>query len=92
MKDIGDAVRDLFTPIIHAYKEPLVLEDGKTYLLHNPDPIWLEPLRERLCIVDVDTRPMDRKDEPWNTNGEFNWHNIGSPGGILNHYMYGTAN
>jgi len=55
------------------------------------DPIWTTPLKEQLCIVDIDTRPMNESNEAWAEDGTFDWARLASNGpspGILNHYLY----
>lgn len=54
------------------------------------EPLWTKPLGKKLCIVDIDTRPLDGKDEILDEN-PLNWdstHPLAA--GMLNHYMYGT--
>ncbi|KAF2096310.1 hypothetical protein NA57DRAFT_42756, partial [Rhizodiscina lignyota] len=80
-------IRHLFAPVLHDYTSPLILDDGKIYRIDD-DPIWTKPFGKRLCIVDVDTRSMNKTNEPWNTAGAFNWHNIETSAGVLNHYLY----
>lgn len=55
------------------------------------EPLWTKPLGKKLCIVDIDTRPLDGKDEILDEN-PLNWdttHPLAA--GMLNHYMYGKS-
>jgi hypothetical protein len=63
--------------------------DGDEYFLPG-EPIWSNPLGKDLCIVDVDTRPLNETNQLMNE--EFNWQTIeGVSVGMLNHYLYGTS-
>ena len=88
-QSIGNQIRDLFAPLVHGFKAPLKLADGKEYEIPS-DAVWNEPLGEKLCIVDIDTRPFNGDNEPWNSNGTFSWDKINHSSGVLNHYLYGV--
>lgn len=52
-------------------------------------PIWTNPLGKKLCIVDIDTRPLNETGQLM--NDEFNWETMeGVSIGMLNHYLYGN--
>lgn len=61
----------------------------------GPNPIWTKPLGKRLCIIDIDTRPMDGENEIFDPNvpisnaSPFNWPDFGNtPAGMMGHYLY----
>lgn len=56
-----------------------------------PDIRWAQPMRKRLCIVDVDTRPLKQISQIW-SGVDFKWDTLdqASPG-RLNHYTYGKS-
>jgi hypothetical protein len=63
--------------------------DGEEYFLPG-EPIWTNPLGKELCIVDIDTRPLNETNQVM--NDEFNWQTIeGVSVGMLNHYLYGAG-
>ena len=82
-------VAALFAPL----KLPVTAEkwtdsDGAVYKL-PPNPTWTEPLGKRLCIVDIDTRPLNGANEILST-GPFNWTETGvTSAGMMGHYLYG---
>jgi hypothetical protein len=55
-----------------------------------PNPQWTAPLGRDLCIVNVDSRPMNHTNQVWAAGKtHFDWSHIsGSQSGYLNHYMY----
>ncbi|RSL61067.1 hypothetical protein CEP53_005232 [Fusarium sp. AF-6] len=59
--------------------------------LPHPDPIWKESLGERLCIVDLESRPFDKPGQIWDPQG-MSWSRAkdvhGPSGGTLNHWVY----
>lgn len=61
--------------------------------LPHPDPIWKESLGERLCIVDLESRPFDKPGQIWDPQG-MSWSRAkdvhGPSGGTLNHWVYCT--
>ena len=62
--------------------------DGKVFKI-SPDPVWTQPLGKRLCIIDIDTRPLNDTDEIMNM-GAFNWTQFGATSaGMMGHYLYG---
>ncbi|KAF7195258.1 hypothetical protein HII31_03464 [Pseudocercospora fuligena] len=52
---------------------------------------WTEPLREQLCIIDLDDRPLDEPGQIWG-NTVMNWDSPDEVHGIslgfLNHWLY----
>ena len=57
------------------------------------EPIWKEPLGEKLCIIDLDNRPFDRPGEVF--SDKMTWDNAsqvhGLSVGFLNHWLYGRS-
>lgn len=55
----------------------------------NNKPVWTESLGERLCIVDIDTRPLNESGKIL-SEGRLRWDDVEYTGaGMLNHYLYG---
>jgi hypothetical protein len=85
-----EAVKSLYAPLLAPINASVFVDpaDGDTYYLPG-EPIWSNPLGKDLCIVDVDTRPLNETNQLMNE--EFNWQTIaGVSTGMLNHYLYGT--
>jgi hypothetical protein len=86
-----DAIRALYAPLLASIDAPTFVDptDGQEYHLPDGDVIWHNPLGKELCIVDVDTRPLNETNQIMNE--EFNWQRVeGVSVGMLNHYLYGT--
>jgi len=59
--------------------------DGEVYFTNQT--IWTNPLGKKLCIIDVDTRPLNEAGQLMNQ--DFNWQTSeGVSVGMLNHYLY----
>jgi galactosyl transferase GMA12/MNN10 family len=85
---VRNLIQALWAPFIHPITEP-TFTDRHNGLVHNysGQPIWTESLGKKICIVDVDTRPLNDTNEVFNP--EFSWDKIdGVSPGILNHYLY----
>ncbi|CAP99276.1 Pc22g19880 [Penicillium rubens Wisconsin 54-1255] len=83
-------IQDLYRPYIHPI-DALEFDDqnGKTYSLPQM-PRFTKPLREKILILDVDTRPLDGPGELLNgtrLNTTSAHHNTI---GRLSHYIYAT--
>lgn len=84
-------IQDLYRPYIHPI-DALEFDDqnGKTYSLPQM-PRFTKPLREKILILDVDTRPLDGPGELLNgtrLNTTSAHHNTI---GRLSHYIYGRS-
>jgi hypothetical protein len=85
-----DAIRALYAPLLHPITADYFVDptDGGVYGTNQT--IWTNPLGKNLCIVDVDTRPLNETNELMSE--EFNWQTIeGVSTGMLNHYLYGMS-
>ncbi|KIM94355.1 hypothetical protein OIDMADRAFT_106766 [Oidiodendron maius Zn] len=52
------------------------------------DPVWTKPLGKRLCIVDIDTRPLNGTNDILNTE-DFDWPQYHpTSAGMMGHYLY----
>jgi hypothetical protein len=83
-----DAIRAIYAPLLHPIDAPFFVDptDGQVY--NTNQTIWTEGLGKQLCIIDVDTRPLNETDQLMNE--DFNWQTIsGVSVGMLNHYLYG---
>lgn len=85
----NDLIRALWAPIVHPISNPVYF-DRHNGLEHNydwPPSYGTKPLGKKLCIVDVDTRPLNATTEIFNPS--FSWDKLGGhSSGILNHYLY----
>jgi hypothetical protein len=76
-------LHDLTSPFQHP-------ADGSSYEIIAP-PLWTKPMGKQICIVDIDTRPMNGSDEVWSEDGGFHWQHAGKlTPGIMNHFLYAT--
>jgi hypothetical protein len=83
--------------IIPALWEPLKIKvdaksflnkDGEEYKLPAGELLFKKPMGKQICILDVDTRPMDAQGELFNETAP-TWENLHRlAGGILSHYLY----
>lgn len=84
------SVKRLFGPMvvpvtIHTFFNR---EDHTHYDIAHPH--WTSPLGSKLCIVDIDTRPLNNSQQVFNPF-IFNRRDLaGTSSGILNHYLYAT--
>jgi hypothetical protein len=92
---VSDAFRILFDQI----RLPVDAESytdlyGETFPISEEGPYWLEPLKNRILIVDTDTRIPQGENELWH-EGRMNWDTITDTGegmisaGQMNHFLYG---
>ncbi|KAF1990900.1 hypothetical protein K402DRAFT_417643 [Aulographum hederae CBS 113979] len=86
--DFPHLLRALYSPLIPAVTtEKFTTYNGKTFAL-SKNPNWTEPLGKDLCIVDIDTRPLDGADQLMGDQ-PLNWDSFGKLGaGMMNHYLY----
>jgi hypothetical protein len=68
---------------------------GAVFEIQDDRPYWTKPLKNKILIVDIDTRVPQGPNELWN-NGSMNWEtlkNEGDGGMIsasqMNHFLYG---
>ncbi|KAE9968345.1 hypothetical protein Vi05172_g5658 [Venturia inaequalis] len=82
-----DAIRAIYAPMLHPIDAPEFIDptDGEVYITNQT--IYTEGFGKNLCIIDVDTRPLNGTDELMSE--DFNWQSIsGVSTGMLNHYLY----
>jgi hypothetical protein len=67
---------------------------GQVYKINEHGPWWKEPLRNKILIVDIDTRVPDGNNELWNAD-RMDWPNMDAKkdGGMvsasfMNHFLY----
>jgi hypothetical protein len=61
--------------------------DGTVFAL-SPNPTWTKSLGKRLCIIDIDTRPLDGEHQVLN-NGTYSWQDTKvTSAGMMGHYLY----
>ena len=67
---------------------------GQEYKINEHGPWWKEPLRNKILIVDIDTRVPDGDNELWNSD-RMDWANMDAEkdGGMvsasfMNHFLY----
>ena len=87
-------------PLISLLFDPLKLSitaprwtdsDGVVFELPNRI-VWRKPLGKRLCIIDIDTRPLNDTNEILN-DGPLDWGKYGlTSAGMMGHYLYGEPN
>lgn len=85
-----DLIQVLFAPTLHPVDWPNYVDfEGLEHELGKA-PVWTESLGSRLCIVDIDTRPLNESNQIMNKN-RLNWDKAEyTAAGMLNHYLYGT--
>jgi hypothetical protein len=84
-----EAIKALYAPLLAPITASVFVDpaDGDAYYLPG-EPIWSNPLGKDLCIVDIDTRPLNETHQL--LNEDFNWQTAeGVSVGMLNHYIYG---
>ncbi|KAK4943722.1 hypothetical protein LTR10_016819 [Elasticomyces elasticus] len=89
--EFAHAIRTIFSRTLHdltsPFRHPL---DGSTYKIVEP-ALWTKPMGKGICIVDIDTRPMDHSGEVWSEDGTFNWQKSRKlTPGFMNHFLYAT--
>jgi hypothetical protein len=89
---LQDIVQALWRPlIIPITAESFVDYNGSMQARGDLKPHWRTPLGKKLCIVDIDTRPLSEKHQILDPNN-IAWSELDTVGsGMLNHYLYGTS-
>ncbi|KAF2423575.1 hypothetical protein EJ08DRAFT_444622 [Tothia fuscella] len=85
---LPDIIKALYKPLVTPVAaSSFVDRHGRKHELPG-DPVWIRSLGRRLCIVDIDTRPLDEENMIMNP-AQMNWDNFQPvSAGMLNHYMY----
>jgi hypothetical protein len=89
--DLAAIISALFEPI----KLPITAAswtdfDGLEFSIPK-NPVWTTSLGKRLCIIDIDTRPLNASNQILNT-GYFDWAHYGTTSaGMMGHYLYGES-
>jgi hypothetical protein len=85
-----DLIQALYAPRLHPVDWPNYVDfEGLEHQM-NLEASWTESLGSRLCIVDIDTRPLNESNQIMN-KGHLNWDSTQyTAAGMLNHYIYGT--
>lgn len=93
---VSDALRTLFDQIrvpvdADSFTDPY----GEEFPISEDGPWWTEPLKNRILIVDTDTRVPEGENELWH-EGRMNWDTITTEDGTgvvsagqMNHFLYG---
>jgi hypothetical protein len=85
---LNETIRALYEPFVLPITAPYFQDLSGTVYNSSVDSIWTEPLGPRLCILDMDTRPLSHRNEAFSKH-PIHWNNIkGVSPGIFNHYMY----
>lgn len=90
---LRDAIVALFDSIRIDPTYPGYRDSTGSYFAGGINPSWIEPLRKRVLIVDIDTRVPTGSNEILNPN-DIDWESLDMSGGqlvsnaILNHYLY----
>lgn len=86
-EDLEQAIKILYHPILHGYSGDFTTIEGDTFSTSTID--WNVPLGNDLCIVDIDSRPMNGSNQIWSPDDTFDWKHVkGSQSGYFNHYIY----
>jgi hypothetical protein len=87
---IGIALQQLFQPILVDPASPeFQVQDGDVYRLPNPrHPIYNQSFGKRMCIVDIDGRDFNKRNEAFSPLPIHIPTLTGGTSGILNHYLY----
>ncbi|OCK73549.1 hypothetical protein K432DRAFT_312588 [Lepidopterella palustris CBS 459.81] len=85
---IQEVLRLLYAPLkLSPTEASFTDEDGTVYNLPEK-PMYETLLKKDILILDLETRPLDKKNQLMN-EGKFNWKTLdGLSGGVLNHYTY----
>lgn len=89
---LEDIVQSLWKPLVTPITdESFVDHNGAVQTLGDKaEQHWKQPLGKKLCIVDIDTRPLSGDHQIFNP-GNVAWKDLDTLGsGMLNHYLYGT--
>jgi hypothetical protein len=93
-------IRDAFQTLYDAIRHPVAADSytdayGNVFEIKPDGPYWTEPLKEKILIVDIDTRVPQGENELW-SKGRMNWETLkeeGDGGMIsasqMNHFLYG---
>ncbi|TLD37788.1 hypothetical protein E2P81_ATG03463 [Venturia nashicola] len=87
---LEDIVQTLWKPLVTPITdESFVDHNGATQNLgEKGEQHWMRPLGKKLCIVDIDTRPLSGDHQIFNP-GNVAWKDLDMLGsGMLNHYLY----
>lgn len=90
---LEDIVQALWKPLVTPITaESFVDHSGAVQTLGKKvEKHWTRPLGKKLCIVDIDTRPLSDDHQIFNP-GNVAWKDLDILGsGMLNHYLYGTS-
>lgn len=94
---VSDAFRILFDQIrLPVDADSYTDEYGEAFPISEEGPYWVEPLKNRILIVDTDTRIPQGENELWH-EGRMNWDTITDTGegmisaGQMNHFLYGMV-
>lgn len=87
---IQEILRLLYAPLKFSPNTPAFTDDdGKVYRLPE-NQVYDTKLGKKVCILDLETRPLDKKDQLMH-DGDYSWKDLDYlSGGVLNHYTYGT--
>ena len=87
---IQEILRLLYAPLKFSPNTPAFTDDdGKVYRLPE-NQIYETKLGKGVCILDLETRPLDKKDQLMH-DGDYSWKDLDYlSSGVLNHYTYGT--
>ncbi|KAH8878915.1 hypothetical protein GQ53DRAFT_756349 [Thozetella sp. PMI_491] len=78
----------LFQPLKLAVDAPVWTDSDGAEFKITQTPTWTKPLGKRLCLIDIDTRPLNGTNEILD-NGHFNWtEHATTSAGMLGHYLY----
>ncbi|RDI76722.1 hypothetical protein Vi05172_g13293 [Venturia inaequalis] len=87
---LEDIVQSLWKPLVTPITdESFVDHNGAVQTLGDKaEQHWKQPLGKKLCIVDIDTRPLSGDHQIFNP-GNVAWKDLDTLGsGMLNHYLY----
>jgi len=88
--ETSDTMRAFWQPTLHPLLSENFEVNGKSY--DRGSSLWTQPMGRRLCILDVDTRPLNDSNQLW-SSGNFSWAGMPSASsGTLNHLLYGRSN
>lgn len=89
---LEDIVHALWKPLVTSITaESFVDHNGVVQTLGKVEQHWTAPLGNKLCIVDIDTRPLSNEHQIFNPENVA-WKDLDMVGsGMLNHYLYGTS-
>lgn len=85
---IQEILRLVYAPLKFSPNTPAFTDDdGKVYRLPE-NQVYETKLGKEVCILDLETRPLDKKDQLMH-DGDYSWKDLDYlSGGVLNHYTY----